>query len=158
MKILWKHYSFFLISFLVLFGTDILTKWLIVNGKIKDITFIKEFFYLSVFHKNEGIAFGIGIPLWIQIVGSITILLLLLKIGYEQLMKNKDIGVLDSVLLGCVAGGGLGNLLDRIMNGYVVDFIVLGPIPVFNVADMGITIGLFVLFGRMMLFSQKYKN
>lgn len=45
------------------------------------------------------------------------------------------------VALGAAIGGATGNLVDRLGRGYVVDFIAVGPWPVFNVADAAITCG-----------------
>ena len=42
-------------------------------------------------------------------------------------------------------GGALGNLVDRIRFGHVIDFVSVGNFPVFNVADSCITVGIFVL-------------
>ena len=50
------------------------------------------------------------------------------------------------IAVGLVLGGALGNLLDRIRLGYVVDFLAVGVWPRFNVADSAITIGLLLLF------------
>lgn len=47
--------------------------------------------------------------------------------------------------IGLVVGGGLGNLLDRVRLGYVVDYIAVGIWPRFNMADSAITIGLVML-------------
>lgn len=67
----------------------------------------------------------------------------------------------DRIALGCVLGGALGNILDRIRFGYVVDFADLHfwtpwnpawrPFLVFNVADAAITIGVVVLLVRALL-------
>jgi signal peptidase II len=46
---------------------------------------------------------------------------------------------------GAIAGGAIGNLLDRVRLGYVVDFIAIGPWPNFNVADSAITMGALLL-------------
>ena len=46
---------------------------------------------------------------------------------------------------GMLVGGALGNLIDRIANGAVTDFIKLPHWPAFNVADICITVGVFVL-------------
>jgi signal peptidase II len=48
-------------------------------------------------------------------------------------------------------GGALGNLIDRLYQGYVTDFISVGNFPVFNVADASISIGVVVLFIGMWL-------
>ena len=42
-------------------------------------------------------------------------------------------------------GGGLGNLIDRLRLGYVTDFIDLNPVPIFNLADVSIWIGVVAL-------------
>lgn len=66
----------------------------------------------------------------------------------------------DQVALGLVLGGALGNILDRVRFGYVVDFADLHfgdwqPFLVFNVADAAITIGVLVLFARALLVRDK---
>ena len=50
------------------------------------------------------------------------------------------------VAIGLVLGGAIGNLIDRVRLGYVVDFVAVGIWPRFNVADSAITIGLVLLF------------
>ncbi|HYZ48184.1 MAG TPA: signal peptidase II [Sphingomonas sp.] len=59
----------------------------------------------------------------------------------------------DVAALGLVLGGAIGNILDRVRFGYVVDFLDLHfgefrPFLVFNVADAAITIGVLILLGR----------
>jgi len=66
----------------------------------------------------------------------------------------------DQVALGLVLGGALGNILDRVRFGYVVDFADLHfgdwrPFLVFNVADAAITIGVLVLLLRAFLSRDK---
>jgi signal peptidase II len=51
-------------------------------------------------------------------------------------------GMFPQVLLGLVLGGALANAVDRVVQGYVVDFIDLQRWPVFNVADMAIVVGI----------------
>lgn len=55
--------------------------------------------------------------------------------------------------LGLQLGGALGNLLNRVRIGHVTDFLDVGPVPVFNVADMSIVTGT-ILLGFLMLFDQ----
>lgn len=47
--------------------------------------------------------------------------------------------------LGLQLGGAMGNLLDRIMHGFVVDFIDIGFWPIFNIADLSIVLGVAIL-------------
>ena len=51
----------------------------------------------------------------------------------------------QTVAIGGIAGGALGNLVDRVRLGYVVDFLSVGPWPNFNVADSAITVGVLIL-------------
>jgi signal peptidase II len=68
--------------------------------------------------------------------------------------RQRDLSKLHAAALGCIAGGAIGNLVDRVARGYVVDFIHAHyrsfDWPVFNVADIAIAvgIGLFVI-GQM---------
>ena len=52
-----------------------------------------------------------------------------------------NIGKLGDFAFALILGGALGNLYDRLMLGYVIDFLNIQIIPVFNVADSAITIG-----------------
>ena len=103
---------------------------------------------------NQGIAFGLDIPSagrWILIAASVFVVLML--IGMFQNAKPDDWTRLLSISL--VGAGAVGNLIDRVRwDRGVVDFI--GPIdlgfmlwPIFNVADMAITIGAGVLAWSM---------
>jgi signal peptidase II len=53
--------------------------------------------------------------------------------------------------LGLLLGGALGNLLDRLYQGYITDFISLGSLPIFNLADLGIALGVVIVFARAFL-------
>jgi signal peptidase II len=66
----------------------------------------------------------------------------------------------EQIALGCVFGGAIGNIVDRVRLGYVVDFAdfhigAWQPFLVFNVADAAITIGVLVLFVRALLVRDK---
>jgi len=49
------------------------------------------------------------------------------------------------ISLGLQLGGAMGNLIDRMMHGYVVDFVDIGFWPIFNLADLSIVIGVAIL-------------
>ena len=55
----------------------------------------------------------------------------------------------QTVATGAIAGGALGNLLDRVRLGHVIDFVSVGPWPNFNIADSAITVGVLVLVWGM---------
>ncbi len=60
------------------------------------------------------------------------------------------------VAVGLLLGGALANAVDRVTQGYVVDFIQLPHWPVFNVADSGITVGVVVLMIRITLAGREH--
>lgn len=92
---------------------------------------------------NPGAAFGVGKGLgpWI-LVGGILVMLYLAR--YSRHMT----GWVPTLAIGLVLGGAAGNLVDRLFRGHggaVVDFIDLQWWPIFNVADMAISIGAVLL-------------
>lgn len=75
------------------------------------------------------------------------------------LLRSKQLSRVEVFGLSLVAGGALGNALDRVMLGYVVDFIATDFIsfPVFNVADIGVTCGVALAFVGFMFLSPTAK-
>jgi len=89
--------------------------------------------------RNTGAAFGLfgqGTP-WLALLSGAAVLLIWL---YQW--KGKSDG-LFGLGLSVLAGGALGNLIDRVSRGYVVDFLALEfmTFPVFNLADVAVTCG-----------------
>lgn len=98
--------------------------------------------FLSFVHvHNRGVAFGFlgggGLPVLL-----VTFAALALLIGYFARHPERSLLWLPTGLL---LGGALGNLLDRLRQGYVTDFVHFPHWPSFNVADMSITFGVIVL-------------
>ncbi len=133
---------------LILFIIDQLTK--IVVGFCIDlntsISIIKGFFSLSNVH-NYGAAFSI---LYGNRILLVLISVLALIFVYHFMLKNKELSKLDTAIYSLLIGGILGNMFDRIVYGYVVDFFdfkIFGyDFPVFNVADICIAISVFLIF------------
>lgn len=92
--------------------------------------------------ENTGAAFSIGQGgnFLFALVGIAFLVLSCLMVWREQ---EFPLSVVLSLAL--VAGGGLGNVIDRLMNGSVTDFLSTAfmSFPVFNVADMCVTVGVF---------------
>ena len=135
-------------------AADLISKMWATGESFKEVTIIKNFFYLTRPHFNDGIAFGVDMPNKLQIIASIAIILLLGHMTYQQIIRHPKETFIKPLLFGIIVGGALGNLWERVINGHVVDFIVLKPIPTFNIADIAITLGLIAL----MLLFLKNKN
>ena len=135
----------FMIS-LFIFAIDQVSK-VIIDSSIalgETISVIKNFFYLT-YYQNYGAAWSIlqNKTIFI-IIGTILALILIYRYMYSFKMNKRNIAA-----FGLLTGGIVGNLVDRILNGYVIDFFQVEPFgynfPIFNVADMAIVIGVFLL-------------
>ncbi len=89
---------------------------------------------------------------------ALIFLLLTAGILYEYFKKPMPFTKLDRWLIAAVYGGGLGNMIDRIRLGFVVDMIEVEFInfPVFNVADCFITCGCIALIVRLIFFNKAF--
>lgn len=139
-----RQIIFFTSAMIDWLALDLITKYFARTGALDKIVIIPEQLYFSL-HYNKGIAFGLFFGHWSQIIISIFILVFLVHYGFNHLFHQKEYPFLNPILLGIITGGALGNLTNRLIEGYVTDFIVLRPIPVFNIADIGITVGLILL-------------
>ena len=144
-KIQFKLYFLSLSIFIVLL--DQITKYLIYhNYKI----FVNKDFLLFKFEfvKNYGAAFNIlsGNRIFLSIISIIFTIILF----YLILRKNTSY-TLDLYSYSLILGGTIGNGLDRILKGFVIDFINLNIInfPVFNIADISINIGFIFMLYRI---------
>ena len=125
---------------LIIAFLDLLTKHL-TDGKAQSI--ISGVISIFSTH-NTGAAWSIlSQHIWLLIVISIIFILVMLVANY--LFKGKTI--LYTIAMGLILGGAICNLFDRIIYGYVRDFISLDfmNFPIFNVADIAITVGVILL-------------
>ena len=136
-----KLYFLFLSIFIIV--TDQFTKYLMFyNRKI----FINNDFLLFKldFVKNYGAAFNIfsGSRVFLSLISIIFSILLIYLI-----LRKKSLNLSELLSYSFILGGTVGNGIDRILNGYVIDFINLNNInfPVFNIADISINIGFIFL-------------
>lgn len=122
---------------------DQLSKWLVVTylpgGGVKLIGGVLRLTYVE----NRGAAFGmLAEHRWVFIVVSTAAIAAILAYLY---MKKPENRLLLSALL-LIAGGGIGNMIDRLLLGYVIDFIDFYAFPdiwvwVFNIADACVCVG-----------------
>lgn len=131
---------------------DLLTKVLILNqGNIVfEKVLIKDFFSLSL-TKNTGAAFSfLTGHTWIFVIIALIVIAVLIK----YLIYQKELNKLEIIAYSLLLGGIIGNLVDRVINGYVIDFLsfkIFGYyFPVFNFADIFIVIGAIILVINML--------
>ncbi|MCM8789677.1 MAG: signal peptidase II [Candidatus Omnitrophica bacterium] len=140
------------ITFIVLFvlALDRLTKILVssILSLNQSAAVIKGIFHITLVH-NKGAAFGI---LKNQLLLLITTSLIAIFLIFKDFKKNKRDRTYN-ISLSLILGGALGNLIDRVVFGYVIDFLDFRVWPVFNVADSAITIGV-IMMGYSILFSR----
>ena len=134
---------------------DQLTKFIVhstmnLYDSIQVVPYLLNFTYI----RNEGIAFGI----YFQGAETIFIVLpILITIYLFYLLKNEEFqDKFSQIALFLIIAGAVGNIIDRIFRGYVVDFIDfhLNGMHwyVFNIADSSVTIGLiFLLYSSIII-------
>ena len=142
----------------VVFGLDQLVKWWVTGplgiNHVGDQLYILPFFQFT-YTQNNGISLGLlnattEIGRWMLVALTSAIAVgVAYWLGRE---KNR----IDQVALGMVLGGALGNILDRTLHGYVVDFADLHfgetrPFLIFNVGDAAISIAVAILLLRAFL-------
>src|SRR5919107_863099 len=143
---------------LVVFALDQLAKWTVTGpfgvNHVGDQDYILPFFQFT-YTENNGISLGLlnattEIGRW-MLVGLTSAI----AVGVAFWM-GREKNRIDQIALGMVLGGALGNILDRVRHGYVVDFADLHfgefrPFLIFNVGDAAISIAVVILLLRAFL-------
>ena len=131
---------------LILISLDLITKfyvssYLLINQSIK----INKFFDI-IYVQNFGVSFGLFaniIPYWLLVIIAILVVLL---IFYLMVTSSKNF---EKISYFIIIIGAASNIVDRAINGYVIDFISLHYNnfywPAFNFADIYITVGIIML-------------
>lgn len=135
-----KNLSVIMLGILIVI-IDRITKLLLINKEITIIPNLLNFTYIE----NNGVAFGIASNNTILIVLlNVIILAIIIKFLKEKFSKTNYIIILSLIM---ILAGGVGNLIDRIAMGYVIDFIDINILdfPVFNIADISITVGVIMI-------------
>lgn len=128
---------------------DQLTKWLAVAFLEGQPSFPiwQDVLHLT-FAKNEGAAFGmLSNHRWVFMIFSTVAIIGLLIYLFRFRPKSRYV----QITLAMIVGGGIGNMIDRVILGYVIDFIdfTLINFAIFNVADSFVTVGAFMLMGYL---------
>lgn len=150
----------YIIAAILIIALDQISKFLTTYyfhlGEVKNIIpNILSFTYI----RNEGAAFGILQGARVFFI-TVTIIVFLGAIYY--IVKMHPQSRLEKWSLSFIAGGAIGNFIDRAVFGYVRDFILLDFInfPVFNIADCFVCIGagLYILYAFSDIFAKKEEN
>ena len=147
MKTNLKHIGFAILSFILLIVFDQWTKSLAVAHLMnKEPFIIIDGVFQLRYLENRGAAFGMmqGQQTFFLITGIIAVIVL--AYVYFKLPWEKRFLPLRAVAM-FIAGGAVGNMIDRVALGYVVDFFYFELIdfPIFNVADIYVTCATIVL-------------
>ncbi|MGB2579738.1 signal peptidase II [Elusimicrobium simillimum] len=139
LKSLIKNNKATIIILLILVALDRITKVLALD-LLRPVESVEIFKYFHLTYlENTGMAFGILQNGNLLLTGMmIVVIVFILKSWKELAALRPPLGWLGLVL---ILGGAIGNLYDRIVLGFVVDFIDFRVWPVFNVADSAICVG-----------------
>nr|WP_171365302.1 signal peptidase II [Lysinibacillus fusiformis] len=156
--VVYKYYG--LAAFVVLL--DQWTKWLIVkNMEYGERIAVLDPWFGILSHRNRGAAWGmLEGQMWLFSIVTVAVICAIVYF-YHREAKGKPIFQVGLMLL---LGGAIGNFIDRIFRGEVVDFVdVLIPIikydfPIFNVADAALTIAVVILMIGLIMEDKKEKK
>ena len=138
----------FLYLSITLILLDQLTKYLMLFNYKKFVN--KDFLLFRLdLVKNYGAAFNIlsGSRIFLSIISIIFSIILI-----NLILRKNTTNINDLYSYSFFLGGAIGNGIDRILNGYVIDFIKLNFInfPVFNIADISINLGFIIILVRIL--------
>ena len=139
-----KHLVLFIILTLIDQGTKLWVRSTLMNND--PIIIIPDVFSLQ-YHENTGAVWGI-MSGKVQFLSIFTfIILIFIVILYLKIPQDKKYNPMKLITVFIIAGA-VGNLIDRVFLGYVVDFIYFELInfPLFNIADSYLTVSCVVLF------------
>lgn len=138
-------------------GLDQVTKYLTV-AKIplgESVTFLPGVLELT-YVQNDGAAFssfqgrqGLFLLIFVVFTGAVL---------YEYFRKPMAFTKFERWCIAAIYAGGVGNMIDRLRQGFVVDMFatVFMDFPVFNVADIFITCGCVLMMGHLLFFNKKF--
>lgn len=142
---------------LLIFTLEQVTKWLVVG--VLDLQTVRQIYVLPFFNltwtENPGISLGL-LPAQSDFGRWMLVAMTAAIASGVAYWISREKNRIDQAALGMILGGALGNIVDRIRFGYVVDFAdfhigAVRPFLVFNVADGAITIGVVILLLRAFL-------
>ena len=158
-----KYLYFFSIAVFLVILDQITKIYIIQNFKLHEsLPVIQDFFHIT-YIRNPGAAFGIFRDANETFRSIFFLSLPPIVMGFIFMMIRGKTGDdrLQNLIFSLIFGGALGNYIDRVRFGYVIDFLdfhykKVWSYPAFNVADMSIVIGIGILF--YFTFQEEFKN
>lgn len=143
----------YIVLILILVGADQLSKYLIDTTMFEGETLplVSNFFHIT-YVKNRGIAFGL-FQGKLDIIGVATIIAIV-AIAYFLYKERKKMSIIEQLGFIYILAGAIGNMIDRVFRGYVVDMIDFTGIwsYIFNLADVWINMGvIFIIVDQLFL-------
>jgi len=147
---------FYIIIILIVIG-DQLTKGLIQQSMVlnQSIPVWDGIFSITYIH-NTGAAFSM-LAGKTQVLAFFQVIIIGVILGY-YILKGRKTHPLLRISMAMIVAGGIGNLIDRMTLGYVVDFLDFHFWPIFNVADIGVSAGCVLLAGYVFFIEGKEKS
>jgi len=133
------------VALLILLADQLSKRWIITHLQFGEswnpVLFLRPLVSLT-YVTNTGVAFGLfpgggGLFVGVAIVAVVGILTYYVRLSLGQWLMELSLGLM--------LGGAVGNLLDRLTYGHVIDFIDFKVWPVFNIADSSVVIGMTIL-------------
>ena len=145
------------VVFIFLISLDLFTKFLIQNNLFINQSIKINVFFDLVYVQNFGVSFGLfseSVPYWLFIIIGLLIVLII----YYLMEVSRNL--LEKYAYFIIITGAMGNIIDRSLNTFVVDFISIHYEnfywPAFNLADIYITIGILMLLFSILTKSKDY--
>lgn len=136
---------------------DQISKYFIqTNMDLNDSIAIIEGLFSITYIQNTGAAFSLlqGKTMILIIIQMLVVLAIVIYVSIKKNMLRRTL----IVSLALIVGGGVGNLIDRVHYGYVIDFLHFHFWPIFNVADISVCVGCGLLIIYVFFIEGKEKN
>ena len=153
-------YFIYILAVVIFVAIDQISKSIVISTmKLSQKVVLIENFFSLTHVRNYGAGFSIlqNARLFLTVISIVAVIVL----SYMLITSNRKDKVLNISYLFIISGA-IGNLIDRLNNGYVtdfLDFIIFGyDFPVFNVADCFITVGCFLMIIMVLKDSKSAKN
>ena len=144
---------------IIAISIDQIVKILVVNNLYNSSVTILNGVLNLTYVENTGGAFGIGNDSTTMfVIVNVIIIAIIVKFIVS---KRDDIATYILVSLALILSGGIGNLIDRLFRGYVIDYIDISPIikyPMFNIADICVVTGCIIIIGSLIFTTLKTRR